>query len=104
MLQIEQFRNIRVGDYSINAERLRAYRRSEPLDIGPQEFRLLHLFMSNCGVCLSREVIASAIFSKEDVNLRSVDVYVARLRSKVADKKIKNPIATIPGSGYVFTP
>jgi two-component system phosphate regulon response regulator PhoB len=104
MLKIEQFCDIRVGDYSINAERLRAYRKSEPLDMGPQEFRLLHLFMANCGDCLSREAIASVIFTKADVNLRSVDVYVARLRSKVADKRIKNPISTIPGAGYVFTP
>jgi DNA-binding response OmpR family regulator len=72
--------------------------------MGPQEFRLFNLFMSNCGACLSREVIASAIFSKEDANLRSVDVYVARLRSKVADKRIKNPISTIPGAGYIFSP
>lgn len=104
MLKAEQFRDLRAGDYYLNAERLRAYRKGQPLNIGPQEFRLLSLFMSNCGLCLSREMIASVIFPNVKTNLRSVDVYVARLRLKVADKKTPNPISTMPGKGYVFLP
>ena len=70
-----------------------------------KEFDLLRLFMQHPGQVLTREQIMERIWGGEHYTLRTIDNFVARLRSKIE----KNPdaplhIETIRGIGYRFTP
>jgi len=69
-----------------------------------KEFDLLRLFMQHPGQVLSREQIMERIWG-EHYTLRTIDNFVARLRSKVE----RNPDApvhleTVRGVGYRFNP
>lgn len=70
-----------------------------------KEFDLLRLFMQNPGQVLTREQIMERIWGGEHYTLRTIDNFVARLRSKIE----KNPdvpvhIETVRGIGYRFQP
>lgn len=70
-----------------------------------KEFDLLRLFMQNPGQVLTREQIMERIWGGEHYTLRTIDNFVARLRSKIE----KNPdaplhIETVRGIGYRFNP
>jgi DNA-binding response OmpR family regulator len=70
-----------------------------------KEFDLLRLFMQHPGQVLSREQIMERIWGGEHYTLRTIDNFVARLRSKIE----KNPdepvhIETVRGVGYRFDP
>ena len=70
-----------------------------------KEFDLLRFFMQHPGQVLSREQIMERIWGGEHYTLRTIDNFVARLRSKIE----KNPdepvhIETVRGIGYRFDP
>jgi DNA-binding response OmpR family regulator len=70
-----------------------------------KEFDLLRLFMQNPGQVLTREQIMERLWGGEHYTLRTIDNFVARLRSKIE----KNPdaplhIETVRGIGYRFNP
>jgi len=70
-----------------------------------KEFDLMRLFMQNPGQVLTREQIMERIWRGEHYTLRTIDNFVARLRSKIE----KNPdaplhIETVRGIGYRFNP
>lgn len=69
-----------------------------------KEFDLLRLFMQHPGLVLSREQIMERIWG-EHCTLRTIDNFVARLRSKIEE----NPDApvhleTVRGVGYRYNP
>lgn len=70
-----------------------------------KEFDLMRLFMQHPGQVLSREQIMERLWGGEHYTLRTIDNFVARLRSKIE----KNPdepvhIETVRGVGYRFEP
>jgi DNA-binding response OmpR family regulator len=91
-------------ELSIDTHRTMAFLTGDQLDLTTMEFEILHFFMKNPGVTLSREQVVDKIRGIEwDCVDRTIDVLVSRLRQKLKDD-LKNPkyLKTIWGSGYRF--
>jgi len=74
---------------------------NKTISIGPTEFKLLNFFMKNPDRVFSRNQILDKIWSnKSDIDDRTVDVHIKRLRDilKIADQA--SLIKTIRGIGY----
>jgi DNA-binding response OmpR family regulator len=77
-----------------------------PLKLTPREFHVLLVLAQNSGRVTSREDLCSTVwhrgYERQD---RSVDVYVARVRAKLAIALPgRNFIHTHTGIGYRFSP
>ena len=69
------------------------------------EFRLLAAFVDHPGQALSRERLLELTRAPGvEVNERSIDLAVSRLRHKLGDADAQNgPIRTLRGTGYLFS-
>ncbi|CDF57493.1 response regulator transcription factor [Thermobrachium celere] len=74
---------------------------SEEVILSPKEFELLLYLYKNKGIILTREQILDNVWGLEkDVDLRTVDTHIRRIREKLKDKAYL--ITTIRGVGYKF--
>ena len=73
----------------------------EPIELSFKEFELLHYFVINQGVALSREKILNNVWNYDYFgDARTIDTHVKKLRSKLKDRG--EYIKTIWGMGYKF--
>jgi DNA-binding response OmpR family regulator len=71
------------------------------IELSFKEFELLHYFIMNQGVALSREKILNNVWNYDYFgDARTIDTHVKKLRSKLGDKG--EYIKTIWGMGYKF--
>ena len=71
----------------------------QALDLSRKEYEILELLVSNKGQCFSRADIISRLWKDAPYVLeRTVDVHIARLRSKLGDER--NMIQNKSGFGY----
>jgi DNA-binding response OmpR family regulator len=71
------------------------------VDLALMEFKMLCLLMSRPGEVFSREELLKAVWGADaDVDIRSVDTYVYRVRSRLGD--CGEMIQTVRGRGYHF--
>lgn len=97
--------NIEVGSVRIDTNRQQVYKGEERIWLTYTEFKLLELLFEQPGEPVSRSEILERLWGyapNRQADLRVIDVYVARLRSKIEEDP-KNPelILTIRGFGYV---
>jgi two-component system phosphate regulon response regulator PhoB len=94
---------LRAGDIVLDRSCWRVTRRAREVRLGPTEFRLLLYFMENRGRVLSRQQLLDAVWGR-DVNIdgRTVDVHVGRLRKALVRGQEMDPIRTVRGAGYAF--
>ena len=91
------------GTLTINLPAHRAYCRDEPIDVSPNEFRLLRFLAENANRTLSRPEIVSGLGKKEEmIDERTVDVWIGRLRKAIKAAGGGNPLRTVRSIGYVF--
>lgn len=73
----------------------------EPVDLTGREFALLEIFMQNQGRVLTRSLITEKIWdSHADLDANLLDVYMRRLRKKLAPCGTEPVFKTIRGVGY----
>ena len=73
----------------------------QTIDLTATEYKLLILFTEKIGRVLSREVLLRDIWGyKNDIETRTVDMHIQRLRNKLLSSK--NSIFTLRGFGYKF--
>jgi two-component system phosphate regulon response regulator PhoB len=86
-------------EMDVAAHRLRRGGRSVPL--GPTEFRLLRHLMENPGRVFSRERLLDAVWAHDrEIDVRTVDVHVRRLRKALNDGGLPDLIRTVRSAGY----
>ena len=94
---------LRLADLDMDLARHKASRAGKPLDLAPQEYRLLEYLLRHPGEVLTRTRLAEQIW---DINFNGdsnvVDVAVRRLRRKVDDPSDRKLIHTLRGVGYVI--
>jgi phosphate regulon transcriptional regulator PhoB len=76
-----------------------------PVELTPKEFELLHALLESAGRVLSREHLLSKVWGyarADEIESRTVDVHVRRLRAKLGDESRR--IATVKSIGYRFEP
>jgi len=72
-----------------------------PIDLGPVEFRLLATLMQSPERVFSREQLLDMVWGiSADLETRTVDVHIGRLRQALSQTKGKSQIRTVRGFGY----
>src|SRR3989338_5692805 len=72
------------GIFTLDADTRRATLKNAPLVLTPKEFTLMALFIKEKGNVLSRDVISTQIWERENLETsRTIDVHVGRLRKKL---------------------
>lgn len=88
-------------DIRIDTEQHRVTRRDKPLRLGPTEYRLLTVFMERPKRVWSRDSLLDRVWGRDsDVDLRTVDVHVGRLRKVLNSGGARDLIRTVRGAGY----
>ena len=73
------------------------------LRLGPTEYKLLLFMMENRGRVLTRQQLIDGVWGRDgDVDERTVDVHIGRLRKALVQGDETDPIRTVRGGGYVF--
>jgi two-component system phosphate regulon response regulator PhoB len=89
------------GDIEMDLDAHRVRRGGKPVQLGPTEFRLLRHFMESPGRVFSRERLLDAVWSRDsDIDTRTVDVHVRRLRKALNDGGLPDMIRTVRSAGY----
>jgi len=88
-----------VGGLEIDSAARRVRWQGEELDLPNREFSLLEVLVGRMGRVVSKDDIASRLFNfDEDVGLNAIEVYVGRLRKKLAMSQLR--ITTVRSVGY----
>lgn len=92
-----------VGDLVLDVASYKVRRGGTLIPLGPTEFRLLRYFMEHPGRVFSREKLLSAVWSHdEEIEPRTVDVVVRRLRRAVNVPGRPEVIRTVRSAGYAL--
>ena len=71
--------------------------------LGPTEFRLLEYLMEKPGRVFSRAQLLDSVWGlSAEIDERTVDVHVGRLRKALSRGRENDPIRTVRGAGYSF--
>ncbi|MGX7925976.1 phosphate regulon transcriptional regulator PhoB [Tsuneonella sp. HG094] len=93
--------SITVGDLSLDPVAHRVSRRGKALHLGPTEYRLLRFLMESPGRVFSRGQLLDGVWGTEsEIELRTVDVHIRRLRQAIALDGAKDPVRTVRSAGY----
>jgi len=95
---------IRMGELEIDSGAMSVEVQGKPITTTATEFRLLEYLSSRPGRVFTREQLLDAVWRDTSyVTLRSVDVYVRRIREKI-EQDPENPryLRTLRGVGYRF--
>lgn len=96
--------NYNDGDLIVDFNSMIVKKKNEPVDLTPNEFKILKTFMFNVNIVLSREQIIEKTFGISfDGFDRTIDTHIKNLRQKIEDKPKKPQyIKTIYSMGYKF--
>ena len=93
------------GDIEMDITAHRVRRAGHAVPLGPTEFRLLRHFLEHPGRVFSRARLIDAAWSRDsDIDERTVDVFVRRLRKALNDGGAPDPIRTVRSEGYALDP
>lgn len=99
---------LRAGTLELDRQRpvlrLRRHEGWAEVDLPWTEHRLLACLLANAGRACSRSDIRDAVWRDADVNLRTVDQYVRRLRRTLARAGVPGLVKTVNGLGYRLDP
>jgi len=96
---------IEAGDMKLDPVAHRVERRGRQLQIGPTEYRLLKFFMEHPRRVFSRNQLLDAVWGTgSEIEERTVDVHIRRLRKAIALDVAKDPIRTVRSAGYALEP
>jgi len=89
------------ADLEMDVVAHRVRRSGEQITLGPTEFRLLRHFLEHPGRVFSRERLLDAVWSHDpDIDTRTVDVHVRRLRQALNSGDRPDLIRTVRSAGY----
>jgi two-component system phosphate regulon response regulator PhoB len=78
-------------------------RAGRPVPLGPTEFKLLRHFLEHPGHVFSRERLLDAVWGRDsDVEARTVDVHIRRLRKAINLDGSQDLIRTVRSAGYAL--
>jgi len=89
------------ADLEMDVTRHRVRRNGEVVTLGPTEFRLLKHFLEHPGRVFSREQLLDSVWTHDpDIDARTVDVHVRRLRQALNGDDRPDLIRTVRSAGY----
>ncbi|HEX8061923.1 MAG TPA: phosphate regulon transcriptional regulator PhoB [Allosphingosinicella sp.] len=91
------------GDLEMDVAAHKVRRAGKAVALGPTEFRLLRHFLEHPGRVFSRERLLDAVWAHDsDIESRTVDVHVRRLRGALNDGGRPDLIRTVRSAGYAL--
>ncbi|UDL94299.1 MULTISPECIES: phosphate regulon transcriptional regulator PhoB [Lichenihabitans] len=91
------------GDLDLDRETRRVRRAGRDVHLGPTEFRLLEYLMERPGRVFSRSQLLDGVWGMSvEIDERTVDVHVGRLRKSLSRGRERDPLRTVRGAGYSF--
>jgi two-component system phosphate regulon response regulator PhoB len=94
---------LRFSDLAVDLSAHRVTRTGEPVHLGPTEFRLLRFLLERPGRVFSREQLLDAVWGRDaEVELRTVDVHIRRLRKALNDGGRSDLVRTVRSAGYAL--
>ena len=94
---------VEVGDIMLDPVAHRVTRRGQSVQLGPTEYRLLKFFMESPGRVFSRSQLLDGVWGTgSEIELRTVDVHIRRLRKAIELPNAKDPVRTVRSAGYSF--
>ncbi len=85
---------------TMDLKTLRVKREGKIVKLNPKEFELLRLFLENPGKVFSRDQLLDKIWGDVNVEVRTVDVHIRRLRKNININNTNDLIRTVRSSGY----
>ena len=94
---------LKVADLELDPVAHRVRRAGEAIKLGPTEFRLLRHFMERPGRVHSRAQLIDAVWGMDrDIDERTVDVHVRRLRQAIDRPGEESLVRTVRAAGYAI--
>lgn len=91
------------GDLLLDRRTKRVSRGQRDVNLSPTEFRLLEQLMRNPGRVYTRTQLLDTVWGRDvEVDERTVDVHVGRLRKSLSRGREQDPIRTVRAAGYAF--
>ncbi len=91
------------GDLDLDRQNWRVRRGGREVHMGPTEFRLLDHLMGKPGRVFSRAQLLDSVWGlSAEIDERTVDVHIGRLRKALSQDDETDPIRTVRGAGYAF--
>jgi two-component system phosphate regulon response regulator PhoB len=92
-----------VGDLDLDRLTGRVRRGDREINLGPIDFRLLEYLLEKPGRVFSRAQLLDLVWGRSaEVDERTVDVHIGRLRKRLSKGKQRDPIRTVRGAGYAI--
>ena len=89
------------ADLEMDVDAHRVRRGGGQVQLGPTEFRLLRFLLESPGKVFSRERLLNAVWSHDaDIDERTVDVHIRRLRKALNEGGLPDIIRTVRSAGY----
>ncbi|WP_126173989.1 phosphate regulon transcriptional regulator PhoB [Altericroceibacterium xinjiangense] len=96
---------LEIGDLRLDPVAHRVERRGEVIHLGPTEYRLLKFFMEHPRRVFSRGQLLDAVWGTgSEIEERTVDVHIRRLRKAITVRDPDDPIRTVRSAGYALEP
>ena len=94
---------LRLADLEMDIVRHKVRRAGRTIALGPTEFRLLKHFLEHPARVFSRERLLDAVWGRDrDIELRTVDVHIRRLRRAINIEGRPELIRTVRSAGYAL--
>ena len=94
---------LRFSDLALDLSAHKVSRDGKLIHLGPTEFRLLRFLMERPGRVFSREQLLDAVWGRDaEVELRTVDVHIRRLRKALNGSGRTDVIRTVRAAGYAL--
>jgi two-component system phosphate regulon response regulator PhoB len=92
-----------LGDLDLDRLTRRVRRGDRDIRLGPTDFRLLEYLLEKPGRVFSRGQLLDLVWGRSaEVDERTVDVHIGRLRKKLSKGRERDPIRTVRGAGYAI--
>jgi two-component system phosphate regulon response regulator PhoB len=92
---------LKVGGIAMDTSAYSVTRDGRPVELGPTEYRLLRYFLERPGRVLSRMQLLDGVWGRDrDIEIRTVDVHVRRLRAAINLDGQSDVIRTVRAAGY----
>jgi len=91
------------GDLEMDLVGHKVRRNGEAVALGPTEFRLLKHFLEHPGRVFSRERLLDSVWGHDtEIELRTIDVHIRRLRKALNEGGRSDIIRTVRSAGYAL--
>lgn len=97
----EEKKIIKCGDLTMDPQDFEVFVKDKKINLSVVEFKILFLLSSHPGRVYSRSQVIDNVWGYgADIDERTIDVHMLRLRKQLADTSMKHFVETVRGLGY----